>query len=273
MMPQTKAGLFFWAWKQALLSARRPIIFLPLLVYAVLQLLLLAGLAFSMYPPFSFIFVPLQRALYGETALHYPNHFLVLPQLFDNLNIILSGVFGILVIGVTTMLFFSGSSQPSLPTSLRPVWQRYFHLIAAWFGETALILLVIVGFSWGASKTPAAGSYMGILRVIGVVGVSAIFAFTTVLILIERKPFWTALPQSVKMFARYALVTLLLVALPVVLQLPVQFILANATVVIRKLNPEVIIWVIATGVLISALSNYFVIGTVTHLYRAITTRR
>jgi hypothetical protein len=210
--------------------------------------------------------------MYGEAILHYPNHFIVLPQLFDNLNIILSGVVGILVIGSATLLFFASGNRQPLKMSLNPVWKRYFHLIVAWLGETALILLVVLGFGWWASKAPSTGTYMTVFRVIGVVSVSAIFAFTTALILIERKPFWTALPQSVKIFTRYALLTLLLVGFPVLLQLPVQFILVNTATIVRKVNPEIIAFVIAAGVFVSIFSNYFVVGTITHLYRAITTR-
>lgn len=269
MLPPSKIGIFFWTWKQAIQSCRKPATLLPFAGYAAVQLLVLASLFFFIYPPFSFIFMPLQRALYGEITLHYPNNYIVMPQMFEILNIALSGVLGIWVIGRATVLFFNSDEAKKGKLLVKPVGRRYFHLLGAWFGETILALLVIGGFMWLSGKMPSASIYLNTIRVFGVVGVSAIFAFTTALILIEEKPFWVALPQSAKMFASYALVTFFLVGLPTIVQLPIQFLLSNSAKIVRKLNPEVITLVIATGVFLAMLSNYFIVGTVTHLYRGI----
>jgi hypothetical protein len=269
MLPPSKIGIFFWTWKQAIQSCRRPATLLPFAGYAAVQLFVLASLVFFIYPPFSAIFMPLQRALYGEITLHYPNNYIVMPQMFETLNIVLSGVLGIWVIGRATVLFFSSNEAQRGKSVVKPIGRRYFHLLGAWFGETLLALLVIGGFMWLSGKMPSASIYLNTIRVFGVVGVSAIFAFSNALILIEEKPFWVALPQSAKMFASYALVTFFLVGLPTIMQLPIQFLLSNSAQIVRRLNPEMITVVIATGVFLAMLSNYFIVGTVTHLYRGI----
>jgi hypothetical protein len=273
MLPQSKFGLFFWTWKQTAQSWRRPITLLPFTIYAVFQLLLLAGLVFFIYPPFSFIFLPLHRALYGEAALHYPNNFIVLPQLFDTLNIVLSGIMGILVIGVATLLFYASSNRQALKLNVTPVGKRYFHLFAAWLGETGLILLLIFGSVWLGAQYPSVGTYITAFRVGGVVFISAVFAFTTALILIDQQPFWAALAKSAKIFASYAILTFFLVGLPTLVQLPIHFVLSNAATIVRKLNPEIIAFAIGAGVVSSMLSNYFIVGTITHLYRAVAHER
>jgi hypothetical protein len=269
MLPPTRTGLFFWSWKQTVQSCRKPATLLPFAGYAAVQLFILASLFFFTYPPFSFIFMPLQGELYGEITLHYPNNFIVMPKMFQVLNIILSGIIGSLAIGYATVLFFNlGNTQaPKLDTGL--VGKRYFHLIAAWLGQTALVLSVIWGFAWLAAKMPAAATYFSVLRVVAAIFVSAIFTFTTALILIDQKPFWRALAQSAKIFAGYVFVTFLLVGIPSVLQFPTQILLANSVNIVRRLNPETIALVIAAGVFSSMVSNYFIIGTVTHLYRGI----
>ncbi len=269
MLPLSQTGVFFWSWKQALQSCRKPVTFLPFAGYAMVQLLVLAGLFLFIHPPFSLIFLPLQRALFGEEALHYPNNFIFMPQMFEILNVALSAVLGILVVGWATVLFFRNSdAQPSKRDTVS-VRKRYFHLLGAWASETGLMFVIIFGFVWLAKKVPDVATYLTAARAFGVILISAIFAFATALILLENKPFWSALTQSVKMFAGYALVTLFLVGLPTILQLPVQFLLSNSAKIIRRLNPEVITFVIAGGVFAATLSNYFIIGTVTHLYRGI----
>jgi hypothetical protein len=270
MLPPSNTGLFFWSWKQALQSCRKPATFLPFAVFAASQLVILAGLFLIVYPPFSFIFLPLQRQLYGETTVHYPNNFLVMPQMFEVLNIALSGMIGVWVIGRATVLFFNSGDLKAAKLDLGLVGKKFFHLFAAWIGQTALILSVVFGFVWLSTKAPAsARTYLNVLRVLSAVLVSAIFTYTTAIILVERKPFWLALLQSARIFAGYVLVTFFLVALPALLQFPTQFLLANSLKVVRHLNPEIIAAVIATGVFLSMVSNYFMVSTITHLYRGI----
>jgi hypothetical protein len=269
MLPQSRTSLFFWTWKQTLHSWRKPITFVPLGLYATLQILLLIGLVFYMYPPFSFVFLPLHRLLFGEAALHYPNNFIVLPNLFEILNIILGGIMGIIVIAYSTLLFFAEGDRQAARKTGGSISKRYVHLFAAWTVETGLILFVVFAMVRLSLLFPSWKSYIVGFRVFVVLCVSAAFAFTTALILIEKKPFWKALPQSAKMFGSYAILLVLLVGIPTLIHLPLQFVLSNTAVVVRKLNPEVIAILIGAGVVASMFSNYLTIGTVTHLYRAI----
>lgn len=269
MLPQSKTGLFFWTWKQTLESGRKPITLLPLGAYAALQMLLLVGLVFYMYPPFSFVFLPLHRLLFGDAALHYPNNFIVLPSLFDLLNITLSGIMGIIVVAYSTLLFLAGGDRQAVRESGTSISKRYVHLLAAWAVETGLILGLIFALARLSVLYPSVKAVIVLFRLFAIMCVSAAFAFTTALILIEKKPFWRALPQSAKMFGSYALVLVLLVGIPALIHLPLQFMLSNTALVVRKLNPEVIAILIGAGVVVSMVSNYFTIGAVTHLYRAV----
>ncbi|MGH7495682.1 MAG: hypothetical protein ACREOO_25275 [bacterium] len=229
----------------------------------------MVALVFYMYPPFSLVFLPLHRMLFGETALHYPNNFIVLPNLFDLLNIALSGIIGIIVIGYSTLLFFTGGDRHAVKESGGSISRRYVHLLAAWAVETGLMLFIIFASARLAVMYPSIKLYLVAFRVLLAMCISAAFAFATALILIEKKPFWQALLQSARMFGSYALVLVLLVGIPALIHLPLQFILSNSAMIVRKLNPEVIAFLVGAGVVASMVSNYFTIGTVTHLYRAI----
>jgi hypothetical protein len=269
MLPPTKTGIFFWTWKQTFQSLRKPATLLPFAGYATMQLLLLAGLFFFTYPPFSLTFLPLQKALYGEVALHYPNNFIVMPQMFEILNLVLAGVLGTLAIGRATVLFFNSGDTKSTRQVTTSASKHYIHLLGAWIVETALVLVVMSGFYSLSQRMPGMGIYITMFRVLMVIGVSALFAFPAALILIDKKPFWAALPQSVKLSGSYALITFLLIGLPTLLQLPVDFLVSNSARIARKLNPEVIAGILAIGIFVAMVSNYFIVGTVTHLYRAI----
>ncbi len=269
MSPESKFGLFLWTWKEALKAARKPVVLLPFFIYALAQTLIVAGLIFFMYPPFSFVFVPLQRVLGGEMALHYPNYFLSLPQAFDKVNFVLSGILGIGVIGLATLMFAAGARPMPLGERIKIVGGRYGHLFGAWIVETALSLAVLYGFAHLAARVPEWGIYVTAARVLFVILVSTLCAFTAALIMLERQSFARALAGSLKLFTSHGVVAFFLIGLPSLLQLPVQFVLSKSAVIVHKLNPEIIAVVVLAGIVAGMLANYFVIGTITSLYRMI----
>lgn len=269
MSPDSKIGLLFWSWKETLTAVRKPIVLMPFFIYALVQTALVAGLVFFMYPPFSFLFLPLLRWLGGESSLHYPNYFLGLPQAFDLLNLVMSGILGIGVAGLATLLFATGNRPAPLGARLNLVGKRYGHLFAAWAVETACSLAVIYCCAAWAASTPALAKYLAFARVLGVILVSALFAFTSALIMLETQPFARALGNSLKLFTRYGVYAFLFIGLPSLLQLPVQFLLSKSAVIVQKLNPEIIAGVVLAGVVAGMITNYFILGAITNLYRIV----
>ncbi len=269
MSPDSKVGLLLWSWKETLTAARKPIVLLPFFVYALAQAFIVAGLIFFMYPPFSFFFIPLQRMLGGEMALHYPNYFLGLPQAFDLLNLVLSGILGIGVVGLATVLFAANGRHAPLSARVKIVVGRYGQLFCAWAIETALSLAVIYGCAAWAASMPEFDRYLTVARVLGVILVSALFAFTSALIVLERRSFPGAIAKSLQLFGRYGLFAFVMIGLPSLLQLPVQFVLSKSAVIVQKLNPEIIAGVVAAGILAAMISNYLIIGAITNLYRLV----
>lgn len=269
MSPDSKIGLLFWSWKETLTAVRKPLVLLPFFVYALAQTLIVAGLVFFMYPPFSFLFLPLLRWLGGEPALHYPNYFLGLPQAFDLLNLVMSGILGIGVAGLATLLFAAGNRPAPLSARLKLVGARYGHLFAAWAVETACSLAVIYGCAAWAASAPALAKYITVARVLGVILVSALFAFTSALIMLETQPFARAIGKSLKLFTRYGVYGFLFIGLPSLLQLPVQFLLSKSAVIVQKLNPEIIAGVVLAGVVAGMIANYLILGALTNLYRIV----
>src|SRR3989338_4563138 len=61
----------------------RPIILLPFMTIAFIQLVILELLYFAPRFPMSAFFNPIVQTLWGEKFTHYPNNFIVLPKLFQ----------------------------------------------------------------------------------------------------------------------------------------------------------------------------------------------
>ncbi len=267
MSPDSKIALLFWSWKETFMALRRPLVLVPFIVYALVQLFLVAGLVFFMYPPFSFLFLPLLRWLGGEAALHYPNYFLGLPQAFDLLNLGLSGILGIGVVGAATLLFAANDRKATWGSRMQNVRARYGHLFGAWLVETALSLAVIYGCAAWAASNPALGKYLGVVRVLGVIFVGALLGFTSALIMLERQPFPSAIVMSMRSFARYGIFAFIFVGVPSLLQFPIQFLLSKSAVIVQKLNPEIIAGIVGASIVAGMISNFLIIGALTNLYR------
>jgi len=250
--------------------------FFPFLTYAVLQGAILAILVFFAYPPFSSVLVPLIRKLFGEAALHYPNNFIVLSPLFDQANFILSGIVGIVIIGMATHMFASlfRNRDPSLKKGLQVTLPKYGLLFVVWIIESALILCMVTGLPVLLNKVIQPGYQL--VRIIKVgsfllgILVGAMFAYTSALIVLDHRGIFRAISQSLSIFSGNALTSFFLIAIPSFLYFPINFLGRKAPFLVTKFAPEVVVIILAVGIVIALFANYILVGTVTRFYLLVT---
>jgi len=238
----------------------------PFFLFFFMQVTVLMGLVFFLFPPFSWVFLPFSKMIAGEAIVHYPNNMIVLPQLFDLLSMVLSGIVGIIISGYASHVFFFAYPNNEDSISLRAVLAKYPYLFLIWCLQMALILGSFHGLAELASTYPAAGKYFGPVRTLLVVLLSSVFAYTTVLIVIQRENVLNAVKESFVLFKEHTVITFLAVSIPVILHLPYQFVMSKTPSIARNLNPEVIPAIIAAGMLFSMLTNFFSISTIVQVY-------
>ncbi|MDQ7065664.1 MAG: hypothetical protein Q9P90_15620 [candidate division KSB1 bacterium] len=265
----TKLQLLMAAWRQTISCMKIPRFYTPFIVYALLQVFILIGFVLFNYFPFSKIFMPIQKAIYGEAALHYPNNFIILPSLFDITNIALSGIAGILVLALATQYFFFYTDKKNIPGgSVREVLRRFPDLFGVWVIETAVILGLIYGATIVSPDYPNYVSFITAGRITGAVVIMAAFAYAIVIIVTEGKRFWAAIWKSFRLFVRYFYITLLMIAVPIlILQIPLDLMLTNTPEIAKKLSPEIIPVLIGSDIVFSILLNFMVIGAITFFYK------
>jgi hypothetical protein len=101
-----RTNILLWTWIQSLRSAKKLSLFIPFLLFALLQTVILVLFLFFYSLPLAGIFIPLVRRLSGESALHYPQLYMHLPRLFSIANVwLLNPLMGWLFIGAATFLF------------------------------------------------------------------------------------------------------------------------------------------------------------------------
>lgn len=261
-----------WLWMQCFKSMRSLNTFVPFLLYAIIQVLLLFSLLNFATSPFSNLFVPIIRKLFGEPALHYPNFFLILSPLYSQINIILSGFIGIIIIGMATYLFagtFNGESY-KVGQSFKITLPKYGMLFIIWIIETALTFVMIVGVPKLLNSLLQPSYRMDrIFELVGLllaIAIASIFAYTTVLIILDKQKLFQSIAKTFSIFKKNAVTSFILVALPTLLYFPINYLTRKAPILITKFSPESIVILLGAGILISFFSSYFMIGSITRFY-------
>lgn len=264
-----KVNLFFWAWIQSARSAKTLRLFVPFLLYAVLQVAILVGLVFFAYPILSAILVPLFRRFLGPAALHYPQCMIFLPNMFHRADLFLSGIIGVGVIGVTTQMFASkfNGEKPTLSEGIGRVLPLYGTLFLIWVLETALVFGFVVGLPrFLARFTPLEGGFLMVLSFFLGTLVGAAFAYTSVLVVWEGMGLGKALKGSFSLFGKNTFSSFFLVAIPTGLHLPFDYVLGKGNFLVNRFTPEIIVWLLGLYIVFSIFTNYFLIGPITGFY-------
>jgi len=269
---------YFLASKNCFASLKQGKIILLFMLYAVLQILFVFILMFFAYPPFSSFLVPIIQKFFGEPALHYPNNFLILPGLFFWVNLLLSGVIGVILVGATTNLFImSYRKKPvKLGKGLNRTMPHYLILFAVWIVETGALLAIFIGVPALLSKvyffTRAGNLPLQLTTSFIAIIVGSFFVYTTALIVLENAGPGKAVVKSLLMFKKYPLISILLIGIPNLIRMPIDLLSGKTQFLVSKFSPEMVAAVLILSILISVFANYFLVGTVTRYFLSVRER-
>jgi hypothetical protein len=268
-----KINLFFSVYLAGLRSFKKPILWLPFVLYALIQILLLLALVNFYSPLLSLIFIPLIKKFIGEFVLHYPAYFLFLPKIFSRVNLLLGGIIGSFTIGWGTYLFFSfflPDNRIKLTEGIKVAFSKYLLLLGVWAIETIVLLgwfflisRVGKGFLGGSFKRELAFELLSLGSGLIFYG---FFAFTISAIILSGRNIISALGLSISIYKRNFFSTYLFLLLPNLLTLPFTFLNRRAIYLISKFNPEIVFLILVLEIFVSMLANYILISTLTRFY-------
>ena len=268
----SKIKQFFYVWRDCFRSLSEVRIFVPFLVFAIIQLGgLFVLLNFYRYP-INNLLVPVFKLVAGENYLHYPDSFMVMPLLFSYTNIILSGLIGTVIIGISTLLFAGKYQKKKITFSLsvKKVFPKYLILFVLWILESITVFAVMLGL-------PALCQNLFILEYIEIrylefacffsgLFVAAIFAYTTAAVVLGNQGIKKSFLASYKIFGKHIIATFLLVLIPNIANLPFNYASGKTLLVLQRFNPEMIFVLISFTIIVSVVTNFFLVGTVTRYY-------
>lgn len=263
---------------------KKPSLFKPFLYLSLIELLGLMVIYWAPQPPVSLVLGQPIRAFYGEAALHYPSHLLVLPQIFRIWQIIAGVVFGSLLTGIAISMYNQEAKGMSMRfgKNFKITFNRYLPLLAYTL-VTFIIIYLVEHFSGNFIKgrLEAGSGYflkMGQIKWSVVlaffnlcfsIAIETLFMYVPVLIIIENIGFWRAAGISIKTVCHYFATSILLVLVPVLFYMAAVISKVFIPRLMDKVFPEMSLVILGAGILIALLVNTIIAVSATILYLSV----
>lgn len=262
------------------LILKRPIVFLPFGIIALLEYLALEVLYFSTRQPLSFVLVPILRKYFSETSVHYPGNLYILPRVFsyaESFLYIAAGVF-LTALAVHLIKSITLKTPVKLKISVRNVLKSYIAFII--YGILVIVLILLLRKAdmliLAKSLKFLSGNFPNRARQITPFVVPVflfctnvfmqIFLTATVpVMVIQKAPLWKALPRSILLGFRRFPTMFALVFLPLMLYFPVALMKVFALKISQLTSPEIIFGILISGIIAGAVINCFVFANVSQL--------
>jgi hypothetical protein len=264
---------FLLTYRTTFAAMGRGRVWVPFFCYFALQALVLAWVYLGVRPPMTDFFRLVLGFVVPDAYFHYPGHLALLPVVFYRL-LIPFGLFGeSLLMAAATWIFIRHFQKDALPGLGASIGQVRF-------GYPQFIILWLVGFGllyawqWGYQAT-LGDLWIGFqrrrmalegVREFGKVAVNALFAYATVVILVERTRLGATLTRSVRTFGKHVIATLAFVGLSSLLVYPTNYVLQHADIWFGKFNPEVMVLILLANLLIGSVAAFLVTGVLTLWY-------
>lgn len=243
---------------------KNPMIYLLFIWIGVLDLIALVLLFLAPSPPVSFILAPIIRTFWSDQYLHYPDNFLLLPKLFGHAHFLISTVIGVFITGLVIKQIegeWSGKKS-SIISTVQLVLKKYISLVLAWlisYGVYVAGLRILMTLLPPVFPVQLLASFL-----LGVAIQSILGFFLPALILLNQG-FLRGLWEAMQFGLRNILLTSSIILVPVFLAL--CFSVAKLyTPFFVRFHPEIVLWVLAGGIVLSVLVDLWVTSSVTLIY-------
>jgi hypothetical protein len=259
-----------------------PIILLPFVTIAFIQMLILEILYFAPQFPLVTFFGPLIQKLEGEVFLHYPQNLIILPKWFQTAQFFIYIFISSFLIGVAIAIIanINNNKKSSFGMAARQTLSQYVHLVLAAIMTFAVFYFFSSVYSMIIRRALQIQSKTGIFYImkatviygapyfnllIGVL-VTAIFAFLFPIIIIEKKKIFSALILNFKSLWKSFWFLFFVVLIPTLFYVPVILLRNNLGAVIHLTFEGMRMIVLILSTLVMLFIDATVYTAITTLY-------
>ncbi|PIQ89451.1 MAG: hypothetical protein COV72_02800 [Candidatus Omnitrophica bacterium CG11_big_fil_rev_8_21_14_0_20_42_13] len=261
-----------------------PVIIFPFVLIAFFELFSLEIIYFIPRWPLSIIFAPVIRAIWSEQALHYPFNFPVIYNIFYAAQIIIYVFLGgyLTAVSSATIYHINENKPTGLRIMLKKAGRQYINIFCVALLLIVIYFLIREGYGLFIKKFALGkiGSSIriirGIKKVLVLTNQYAVFLFTVIaetmlaycipILIVENKKLFAAIKENFIFLKKTFFATFIFVLAPSLLLLPLIYANGKALILMDKVFPEVIIMLIAGGIIFSLFINAFIITVLTSFY-------
>lgn len=237
----------------------KPLIFLPFLIYAFLELIGLLMIYSIPRYPLIVIFGPLIRTLWGEAFLHYPSNFLLLPKLASLSRMLISVVFGSLLTAVAISMLYKKSPKDAVKKYVS-LFLITFIMTALFYAAVKIITIALIKYFMAGHSSMLfikanmwLGPFLVVINMLMALFIQSAFIYTIPTLMLKESKFTSAIFESFTFFKKHFVLTIILVGLPMLIYLPITILNHNTGFLIRKLFPEFILWTAFLNLILNSL--------------------
>lgn len=262
--------------------AENPIILFPLCISVFFQLLALEILYFSVRFPLSVFFGPIIKRLWGETYLHYPFNFVLLPKLFYYAQVAIFIFLGGFLCAMAVALIASINSEKkaTVKSAFKETLPRYIHIFVASVLSFSLFSVLSIPYQMLAKRILISKSEKAILPylkatithgdpyfmlLIGVIA-SALLAFLIPVIVVEKKKIIAALIHNFKTLYRSFWFIVAVILVPTLLYVPVLLLRNSVSATADMALPGIPLLVVILSVFVTLAIDAAVLTATTIYY-------
>jgi hypothetical protein len=264
------AGMVVWAVRSAFACALRGRIWLPFLVIAGIQAVMLAILLNFHRGILSPLVVPVIKGFAGPAATHYPNFYLALPIVFSRLSLVLSVLVTCLMVGASIVLFAQAFGRVPYMEAWKIARKHYLALVVA----TAILAACLFAVPYVSLLVPrdlmmtngmARWGVRGLLLLLSIL-VQSFMIYAAAWILLRNERPLKAVADSFRLARSTFLATFVIVALPALLLYPLSFLDSRGDLFVTKFRPEALTGLILIQIFLELLVGFVLVGATTRIF-------
>ncbi len=239
---------------------------IPLLMYFILKLCMIIAYSATQWIPPRWLLDIIANGIAAEQFARYPDRMILMPLFLTRIEIPLEILVLSFVYGLTIFLVASARKGEaiSLERALSSVSPRWPHLALAYLvSSTALFVVVRIPAILTSNATGVSYSMQFLLAAIVGIVAQSFLAYAGTLVVIEKRTGLDSVKSSAFFAGHHLVESLLLVAIPFVVSLPVLLLSLNPSAIASQLSPDfLVIWQIAAEA-IDMVMGYFLVGAAT----------
>jgi len=259
-----------------------PVILIPFLTVAFIQLLVLEILYFSPRFPLSSFFNPIIATLWGGRFTHYPFHLMILPKLFQNIQVLIYIFITGYFIAVAVMLIsaINGGHNMRFKHACRETLGRYVHIFSGALISFGVFFGLYKLYHYALNMLLQSSSVDGVFftvkfilkngaslaNVLIGIFVTTLFAFVFPIIIIEKKKVFSAIGLNFKNLWGSFWYVFAIVLIPTLFYLPVFLLRTNMGQIAGATFPEMRVVALAVSVLVTMFIDVTVYTAITTYY-------